>query len=845
MTNVSLPANNISNLGTHPMQSKTAGDLKNFENARDEMYVFLYKHHLPTDRLPSKAYLVREGMSNLVNAIKIHHGGVYAFAEALGMKTHKDKPIPYNLIRIDMVQREIDEFTGTTGEMPLYEDMRDKSAHALINHIQIFGGIPKVAKLLGYQSNASRNPNVWNDEEAFIDALYQASIASSKPGHVLSQSEYYGQGNGNLYQKLCRCRNGKSSPNINTICERLLEKHSTNLQSHHSTDSIANDIWKILGNPAIDQKLHVLLAIKYEWLKNVPEETISKWCNAKTLPVSQNPSERKPSNLSSKEGKYSVEPVDEQAEFGNFLTVMVRICWVNLIKVLIETDKPLTQAPDQATVNQVIKNLFPGKENLELVKKVYDSFADSVNQSKSFKEKLTNFGWKDRDLFLYQADVANQIMKTIHAKDARYILIADQPGLGKTTSAIAGMVASGAKRILIITKKCIADDTWYNTKTGGEIGKCLKKGSFTVARGIQNVIAQAEKQADLFIGIIHFEELRSKEKDKNGLTSFKKLAKMNFDCMCEDEIHLVKKRSGCDESAIRKLVGILRKKCHAAIGLTGTPLLNDLSEPLSLLQLLSGEDDKFLYPNKKKNKISQEEMIAVYETMLPHMIRHQTEEVLLSLPHFKLESFEIASNASMDNTANWVKMRKLSIQDKLPHIFNRASEDGKLIVFTYLAEGVGNVIANFLTEKLGKDKVGYICGKTNDVDRNNIVNSFKTPDGIKILVATIGTMGTGLTLFDPDQEETAHRILFADLPYRHADLKQSICRLYRQGQKQNVLVDILISVRSDHKITHDQHVWELLKLKENISEQAIDGILGKTCSAVVANQVREMTQQHL
>ncbi len=51
----------------------------------------------------------------------------------------------------------------------------------------------------------------------------------------------------------------------------------------------------------------------------------------------------------------------------------------------------------------------------------------------------------------------------------------------------------------------------------------------------------------------------------------------------------------------------------------------------------------------------------------------------------------------------------------------------------------------------------------------------------------------GLTLFDPMQEQTAHEIIVADLPYTAAEFDQGIARLHREGQKQRVVVDVLLT----------------------------------------------------
>ena len=99
-----------------------------------------------------------------------------------------------------------------------------------------------------------------------------------------------------------------------------------------------------------------------------------------------------------------------------------------------------------------------------------------------------------------------------------------------------------------------------------------------------------------------------------------------------------------------------------------------------------------------------------------------------------------------------------------------------------------------------------------------------------ILVGTVGTIGVGLTLFDPAHEQTAHEIIVADLPYTAAEFDQGIARLHREGQKSRVVVDVLLTTTKallhdgSPLRTIDQRIWDLILGKRELSDVAIDGM---------------------
>src|SRR5262249_26216485 len=127
------------------------------------------------------------------------------------------------------------------------------------------------------------------------------------------------------------------------------------------------------------------------------------------------------------------------------------------------------------------------------------------------------------------------------------------------------------------------------------------------------------------------------------------------------------------------------------------------------------------------------------------------------------------------------------------------------------------------------NQVALIDGEVSLPDRQRLIESFRDPNGVRVLVGTIRTIGEGLTLFDPRQQVIANHIVLADIPYTWAAVDQAISRLHRTGQRQCVTVDVLrtitaITLRDGSRfLTLDTCVWNMITGKRRLSDLAIDG----------------------
>ena len=115
-------------------------------------------------------------------------------------------------------------------------------------------------------------------------------------------------------------------------------------------------------------------------------------------------------------------------------------------------------------------------------------------------------------------------------------------------------------------------------------------------------------------------------------------------------------------------------------------------------------------------------------------------------------------------------------------------------------------------EQLKSYSPAYITGATKADERMKEVERFQNDDKCKVIIGTIGAMGTGLTL------TAAQNVIFLDSPWNMALKAQAEDRAHRIGTKGTVSV-ITLCCRD----TIDERIEELVEKKGQIADALVDG----------------------
>lgn len=146
--------------------------------------------------------------------------------------------------------------------------------------------------------------------------------------------------------------------------------------------------------------------------------------------------------------------------------------------------------------------------------------------------------------------------------------------------------------------------------------------------------------------------------------------------------------------------------------------------------------------------------------------------------------------------------------DRLEDIVEDIVESGeKAIIYSQWSE-----MTNYIRNRLKRFNPAYITGEVKAEERMAEVNRLQTDPNCKIIIGTIGAMGTGLTL------TAAQTVIFMDEPWNRGIKDQAEDRAHRIGTTGTVRIVTLIT-----KDTVDEGVYNLVQKKGRMADLIIDG----------------------
>ena len=146
--------------------------------------------------------------------------------------------------------------------------------------------------------------------------------------------------------------------------------------------------------------------------------------------------------------------------------------------------------------------------------------------------------------------------------------------------------------------------------------------------------------------------------------------------------------------------------------------------------------------------------------------------------------------------------------DRMDEIVEEVASVGeKCIVFSQWS-----TMTNVARKNLKRFNPAYITGEVKSEDRMAEIDRFQNDPDCKVIVGTIGAMGTGLTL------TAASTVIFLDEPWNRGIKDQAEDRAHRIGTRGTVRVVTIITVDSV-----DEGVYNLVQKKGRMADLLIDG----------------------
>lgn len=445
----------------------------------------------------------------------------------------------------------------------------------------------------------------------------------------------------------------------------------------------------------------------------------------------------------------------------------------------------------------------------------------------------------------------HQIESFKYALEYNKFLLADEQGLGKTKQAIDIAVnrkqVAKFKHCLIV---CCVNSLKYNWMKEVEIHsdeKAKVLGARRNSKGVMKDGSVADRLEDLrnlsdeFFIITNIETLRNKEiaSELEKLTSNGTIGMTII-----DEIHKCKNAQSQQGKAIHSL------KSYFKLALTGTPLMNKPLDLYNTLKWLDAERSSF-YAFRNRycvmggfggyEVVGYKNLNELREKFKHVMLRRKKDEVLNLPPKVRsIEYVEMSSKqaqlyrevlrgikANIQNIklspnplAQLIRLRQVTAHtsilsetvhesakfERMKEMIEELAESGqKAIVFSNWTEVVDRAVP-----ELKQYNPAIITGNTQD--RMAEVEKFQNDDSCKVIVGTIGAMGTGLTL------TAASTVIFLDKPWNMANTEQAEDRAHRIGTSGTVNIITLVC-----KDTIDERIEEIIQEKAEMAKGLVEG----------------------
>ncbi len=410
----------------------------------------------------------------------------------------------------------------------------------------------------------------------------------------------------------------------------------------------------------------------------------------------------------------------------------------------------------------------------------------------------------------------------------RFIL-ADDMGVGKTTSAIIASLESEAKKILIICPASLKIN-WQREIENYSDRKVL--------------IVEGKKWGSTFdYYIINYDIIKnyhSMESVALGEEIRQPILKEKFDLVIIDEAHYIS-----NPTAQRtKLINDIVEKIPKVWLLSGTPMTSRPINYYNILKIVQSPialnwqsyvkrycgGYQFTVKGKKIWNTGGATNLDELRERTKNIVLRRMKTDILDLPDKiitpifldlkstfydeELEDFmritnENKNKESLSITINrLMKVRQVIAYEKVEHtseIIDRClDQDKKIIVFTNFT-----MTLDMLHEKYKKNSV-ILDGRMSKEKRQQSVDRFQNEDKIKIFFSNIIAGGVGITL------TAAEVVIMNDLSFVPAHHSQAEDRAFRYGQKKNVIVYYPIFENTIEKI-----VYNILNKKKNIIDQVM------------------------
>ncbi len=294
-----------------------------------------------------------------------------------------------------------------------------------------------------------------------------------------------------------------------------------------------------------------------------------------------------------------------------------------------------------------------------------------------------------------------------------------------------------------------------------------------------------------------------------------------IDFIVIDEIHYAKQRdAGTLMSKRKRLVqGLVleagKKNADLCVlGMSGTPVINNLQEGKSLVEMITGHrhDDLDVVPTVQN-------CMRLYQRLVTLGTRWKPEyKIQLDVHRIEVDCAPALDRIRAIGRGTVLELEQVLTELRLPIILEHIEPGEKVLIYTHYVTGIDATLRDALV-KAGL-RVGMLTGDTD----NTGLKAFLDKDGdVDVLIAS-SRVGTGVN----GLQYVCQKLIINALPWTNAEYEQLVGRLFRQGSrfdKVSVIIPVTFAMVNGQRWSYCESKLHRLEYKKSIADAAVDGVV--------------------
>ena len=379
-------------------------------------------------------------------------------------------------------------------------------------------------------------------------------------------------------------------------------------------------------------------------------------------------------------------------------------------------------------------------------------------------------------------------------------------GAGKTN---AFLIAS--RRIDARVTVCVCPNSVVDTIRKSII-KVYPNSNIVVVKSMEDIVSYNREQYNYII--FNYEKFSQ----PYSTEMVDKLVSLNIiDFICFDEVHRTKNNESSTNQNLTNLRIFANKKNEnlKVLGMTATPLINNLGEVRNLLELITGTSFSEII---KDNKCTINNIHNAYKYLMLYGFRYVPDYNITC----KEEKIKIISDSLTEQLVNFNNSDVNDIEGLFIHCkYNNIKQyiTNRTIIYTQF---IKKLIPN-IKKELKNDGITFreYTGEIDSEERDRIITDFGEHKFDVILASSPITTGVdGL-------QKYCDNIIILSLPWTNAEYTQLIGRVNRQGsnfKQVNIIIPQVFIELNDGKMwSWDEKRYNIIKTKRTLSDAVVDG----------------------